>query len=82
MLGRDDRAALTLLERLTARLLRVDAAAQTPRFTMLETIRAFACDQLTACGEQEAIRTAHASWSLAFNEQAAAQSLGTGTRTC
>ena len=74
VLGRDEGAALTLLERLTAHsLLRAHAAAQTPRFTMLETIRAFACDQLTASGEQEAIRTAHAAWSLACNERAAAQ---------
>jgi predicted ATPase len=39
-----------------------------PRYLMLETIREFALDQLTACDEHEAIRAAHAAWCTALAE--------------
>jgi predicted ATPase/DNA-binding CsgD family transcriptional regulator len=35
-----------------------------PRFVMLETIREFGWEQLTASGESEAVRQAHSSWCL------------------
>ena len=41
-----------------------------PRFGMLETIREFAQDALTACGETEATRQAHALYYLRFAETA------------
>ena len=39
------------------------------RFSMLETIRDFAAEQLVACGENEAAREAHAAWCLELAEQ-------------
>jgi predicted ATPase/DNA-binding CsgD family transcriptional regulator/transcriptional regulator with XRE-family HTH domain len=39
-----------------------------PRFTMLETVREFALEQLAATGEDAAIRRRHASWYLALVE--------------
>src|SRR5262249_32456262 len=40
-----------------------------PRFGMLETIRAFAWEQLVATGEADAIGDAHADWCLVFAER-------------
>jgi predicted ATPase/DNA-binding CsgD family transcriptional regulator len=42
-----------------------------PRYSMLETIREFGLEQLTASGEAEATRAAHAGYYLAMAEQAA-----------
>src|SRR5215207_3245544 len=39
-----------------------------PRFTMLETVREFALEQLAASGEDAVIRQRHASWYLALTE--------------
>jgi predicted ATPase/DNA-binding CsgD family transcriptional regulator len=39
------------------------------RFSMLETIRDFAVEQLVACGENDADREAHAAWCLELAEQ-------------
>jgi predicted ATPase/transcriptional regulator with XRE-family HTH domain len=47
-----------------------------PRFTMLETVRAFALDQLAANGETEDARARHAAYLLALAEQAAPQLAG------
>jgi len=41
-----------------------------PRFTMLETVREFALEQLVACGEDAALRQRHASWCLALMKAA------------
>jgi predicted ATPase/transcriptional regulator with XRE-family HTH domain len=41
-----------------------------PRFVMLETVREFALDQLTASVEEAAIRKRHATWCLALAEAA------------
>jgi non-specific serine/threonine protein kinase len=41
-----------------------------PRFTMLETVREFALEQLGASSEEDAIRERHASWCLALIEVA------------
>ena len=52
----------------------VDGAEQRPpRFTMLETIREYALEELQARGEDEAAREAHASFVLAMAEQADAE---------
>lgn len=42
-----------------------------PRYTMLETVRAFGVHQLAASGEEAAFRTRHAAWYLALAERAA-----------
>jgi predicted ATPase/DNA-binding CsgD family transcriptional regulator len=47
-----------------------------PRFTLLETVRAFALEQLEASGELEAVQRLHAGWCLAFVE-----SFGRDTQT-
>jgi non-specific serine/threonine protein kinase len=39
-----------------------------PRFTMLETVREFGLDGLTAAGEETGLRTRHAAWFLQFAE--------------
>ncbi len=50
-------------------LLRQDAGpGGEPRFTMLETVREFALDQLAASGEEAATRARHAAWCLALAE--------------
>jgi predicted ATPase/DNA-binding CsgD family transcriptional regulator len=52
-------------------LLRQSASSGSePRYHMLETIREFGWEQLTARGEAEAIRSAHAAWCLALAEEA------------
>jgi predicted ATPase len=45
-------------------------AAGEPRFTMLETIREYALERLTASGETEALRRRHAAYFLALAEMA------------
>ena len=39
-----------------------------PRFSMLETIRGFALDQLIGSGEEDAVRSAHADWCVSLAE--------------
>jgi len=39
-----------------------------PRFSMLETIRGFALEQLAESGEDDAVRSAHADWCLGMAE--------------
>jgi predicted ATPase/DNA-binding CsgD family transcriptional regulator len=52
-------------------LLRQDAGpGGEPRFTMLETVREFALEQLAASGEDAVIRQRQASWCLALTEVA------------
>jgi predicted ATPase/class 3 adenylate cyclase len=51
-------------------LLRPDAAADDePRFTMLETIREFALEQLASSGEEAVTRTAHADFFIQLAER-------------
>jgi DNA-binding CsgD family transcriptional regulator len=52
------------------------AADLEPRFAMLETVREFALEQLTAGGEEEDVRRRHAAWALALAERAAAAFAG------
>lgn len=40
-----------------------------PRFSMLETIRGFALEQLSASGDETAVRDAHAAWCLWLAEE-------------
>ena len=61
-----DRLALLLDASL---LLRELDATGAPRFRMLETIREFANEQLTASGESDAVRSAHATWVIRFAER-------------
>jgi non-specific serine/threonine protein kinase len=52
-------------------LLRQEAGvAQTPRFSMLETVREFGWGRLAASGEEAAMRDRHAAWCLALAETA------------
>lgn len=46
------------------------AAGASARFSMLETVREFALEQLAASGEADVIRGRHAAWYLALAEQA------------
>jgi predicted ATPase len=56
-------------------LVRVVASGE--RYTLLETIRAFAAEQLHAGGEVEAIRNAHADYFVGFTADVAAGIFGT-----
>lgn len=64
------RASMTTLEVLVAQGLarRLDGEAE-PRFTMLETIRAFGLDRLDATGERERSLDAHAAYFITFAER-------------
>ena len=53
-----------------------DAAAGEPRFTMLETIREYASEQLEASGEAASIRWHHAAYYLALAEAVEPRLLG------
>ncbi len=50
-------------------LLWQDAQAVEPRYRMLETIREYGLEQLTASDEAEAVRRRHAEWCLTLAEQ-------------
>ncbi|HLY13965.1 MAG TPA: hypothetical protein VKR24_06410, partial [Candidatus Limnocylindrales bacterium] len=62
-------------------LLRAEDVGGEPRFRMLETIRAFAAEQLVLDGEADAIRERHARAFLALAEEAAAELPGARQRT-
>ncbi|MFN8677756.1 MAG: LuxR C-terminal-related transcriptional regulator [Thermomicrobiales bacterium] len=50
-------------------VLRMDDGTSEPRFRMLETIREFAWEQLTASGEEDEIKRRHATWCLTLAER-------------
>ncbi len=52
-------------------LIRLDEAAQEPRYRMLETVREFAFERLEAGGEAEVVQFAHLAHFLALAERAA-----------
>lgn len=57
----DEFAVVDLLESLVRKsLVTVDRSEQTARFSMLETVRQFAEEQLASCGAAEEVRNAHA----------------------
>ncbi len=70
--GGDDIEALDLLTALLDQSLlqRFETVEGESRFTMLETIREFALDRLTASGEEQVIRDLHASCFLELSERA------------
>ena len=63
----------SLLESLTSlvdkSLIWQDAQADEPRYRMLETIREYGLERLTASGEAEMVRRRHAAWCLQLAEQ-------------
>jgi len=61
-------------------LLREEQRAGSTRFTMLQTIREFAAEQLEQCGEAEATGRRHAEWLTAFAEEAWPEVYGWATR--
>jgi predicted ATPase/class 3 adenylate cyclase len=61
-------------------LIRSVKSAGDPRFEMLDTIRAYAAEQLAARGETEAIEARHAAWFLALTERLAPQLSGEDQR--
>jgi predicted ATPase/class 3 adenylate cyclase len=61
-------------------LLRAEEVAGEPRFRMLETIRAFAAEQLVASDEADAIKERHARAFLALAQEAAAELSGAEQR--
>jgi len=58
----------------------VDGLAGEPRFTMLETIREFALEQLGAAGLRDEIRSRHAAWFRDVAEAAATTVMGATKR--
>ncbi len=50
-------------------LRRIDLPGRDPRFEMLETIRAYALEDLAACDDDANVRDRHAAWCLAFIER-------------
>jgi predicted ATPase/class 3 adenylate cyclase len=61
-------------------LLRILESDAEPRFQMLETIREFATEMLTARGEQPEMERRHAAWYLAFARRAAPELAGSDQR--
>jgi len=67
--GEDASEILTGLEALVAQsLVRRSGDEGEPRFTMLETIRAFGLERLAESGDEQAVRRAHADWILTVVE--------------
>lgn len=48
---------------------RLDRADSEPRFSMLETVREYSCERLAICGEERAVRRAHAAYCLVLAEE-------------
>ena len=70
-LGDAEIDVLTLIASLVDKsLLRSDDAADGPRFSMLETVREYASEQLETCGEARDIRRRHTAYYLALAERA------------
>jgi DNA-binding CsgD family transcriptional regulator len=55
---------------------RVPGPGLETRFSMLETVREFGLERLTASGEEALVRDAHADWCLAFAERAGPELAG------
>jgi predicted ATPase len=67
-------------------LLAAESHGETTRFRMLDTIRQYALERLTAAGEEHITRDRHLAWVVALHEQAEAGLHGPGqlawARTC
>jgi non-specific serine/threonine protein kinase len=71
VMGLDEATMLAELETLVDQsLVRPVAGDAEPRFTMLETIRAFGLDLLAQHAEEQQVRDAHATWCIDFTERA------------
>ncbi len=68
-----------LVEKSLVRVPETDA--EEPRYTLLETIREYGLERLVACGEEEAVRTAHARYYLNLAEQAELRLIVAGSAT-
>jgi len=51
----------------------VEQSAGEPRFALLDTVREYGLERLATCGEESAIRKAHAAYCLVLAEECAAQ---------
>ena len=73
--GQDEWGALEALRSLLGKSLLRDVTVDggEPRFGMLETIRAFGLERLTASSEEHEIRRRHAAWCSSLAERAAAK---------
>ncbi|HEV2527134.1 MAG TPA: tetratricopeptide repeat protein [Thermomicrobiales bacterium] len=65
-------ALATLVDR---NLLRQEPWKHEPRFSMLETFRGFALEQLVRHGEEDEVRSAHADWCLSLAEASSLASM-------
>ncbi len=75
----EDNDVLDHLSRLVDRsLVSVEASGGEARYRLLETIRAYALEQLEASGEAEAIRRRHAEWYLALAQRTEPELKGLG----
>jgi predicted ATPase len=59
-----------LLELADASLVRRDALGETSRWSMLESVRAYAREELQRAGETHEVQVRHAAWCLAFAREA------------
>ena len=79
--GTDDGAIVHTVGRLVEKSLIVHGNADVDRYSLLETIRGYASEQLEETGEAEATRDAHAAWFEAFGTEAGAALMGGDERT-
>lgn len=79
--GGDRGDTVELLTRLVEKsLVSVDRRRDEARYSLLETVRAYAAEALEAAGEREPARSAHAAFFLALAEEAAPHLKGSGQR--
>ena len=73
------RGAAALVRKSLLRVRHVDESVE-PRLRMLEMVREYAAEQLSASGEEEAVAARHCAWCLALAEEAAAKIRGSDQR--
>ncbi|HET6214756.1 MAG TPA: hypothetical protein VFE14_17955, partial [Micromonosporaceae bacterium] len=78
--GQDDASVIALLPRLVDKSLVSTVGRDAPRYRLLETIRAYAAERLTASGTATAAKRRHAAHYLALAEHAAEQLRGRDQR--
>lgn len=69
----DERDVVDLLLSLVEKSLVVAEATETPRFRMLESVRAFALEKLTHLGEAETLAARHAKWAASLGDRLIAE---------
>jgi predicted ATPase/DNA-binding SARP family transcriptional activator len=72
-------AALSLTRLVEASLVAHRQAGEETRYRLLATVRAFAAEQLTKTGDEQAARLAHARWVRSLVETAARDAIGPGS---